>query len=41
MVVFMFLRNWRATLIPSVAVPISIVGTFGAMYLLGFSIDNL
>jgi len=41
MVVFLFLRNWRATLIPSVAVPISIVGTFGAMYLLGFSIDNL
>jgi len=41
MVVFLFLRNWRATLIPSVAVPISIVGTFGAMYLMGFSIDNL
>src|ERR1700744_4901267 len=38
MVVFLFLRNWRATLIPSVAVPISIIGTFGAMYLLGFSI---
>ncbi|MCC8401504.1 efflux RND transporter permease subunit [Paraburkholderia sp. MMS20-SJTN17] len=41
MVVFLFLRNWRATLIPSVAVPLSIVGTFGAMYLMGFSIDNL
>ncbi|SEI38970.1 efflux RND transporter permease subunit [Paraburkholderia diazotrophica] len=41
MVVFLFLRNWRATLIPSVAVPISIIGTFAAMYLLGFSIDNL
>jgi multidrug efflux pump len=41
MVVFLFLRNWRATLIPSVAVPISIVGTFAAMYLMGFSIDNL
>ncbi|HEX7932961.1 MAG TPA: efflux RND transporter permease subunit [Paraburkholderia sp.] len=41
MVVFLFLRNWRATLIPSVAVPISIIGTFGAMYLLNFSIDNL
>jgi multidrug efflux pump len=41
MVVFVFLRNWRATLIPSVAVPISIIGTFGAMYLMGFSIDNL
>jgi multidrug efflux pump len=41
MVVFLFLRNWRATLIPSVAVPISIIGTFAAMYLMGFSIDNL
>jgi len=41
MVVFVFLRNWRATLIPSVAVPISIIGTFAAMYLMGFSIDNL
>jgi multidrug efflux pump len=41
MVVFLFLRNWRATLIPTVAVPISIIGTFGAMYMLGFSIDNL
>ncbi|CAH2781648.1 MAG: Multidrug efflux system MdtABC-TolC, inner-membrane proton/drug antiporter MdtC (RND type) [uncultured Caballeronia sp.] len=38
---FLFLRNWRATLIPSVAVPISIIGTFAAMYLLGFSLDNL
>ncbi|WP_206996771.1 efflux RND transporter permease subunit [Trinickia mobilis] len=41
MVVFLFLRNWRAALIPSVAVPISIIGTFAAMYLMGFSIDNL
>jgi multidrug efflux pump len=41
MVVFLFLRNWRATVIPSVAVPISIIGTFAAMYLMGFSIDNL
>ncbi|WP_179404776.1 efflux RND transporter permease subunit [Burkholderia guangdongensis] len=41
MVVFLFLRNARATLIPSVAVPISIIGTFGAMYLLNYSIDNL
>ncbi|WP_042272382.1 efflux RND transporter permease subunit [Paraburkholderia heleia] len=41
MVVFLFLRNWRATLIPSVAVPVSIVGTFAAMYLMGFSLDNL
>src|SRR3984957_5366156 len=41
MVVFLFLRNWRATLIPSVALPISIIGPFPAMYLLGFSLDNL
>ncbi|MEO6972196.1 MAG: efflux RND transporter permease subunit, partial [Rhodoferax sp.] len=41
MVVFIFLRNWRATLIPSVAVPVSLIGTFGAMYLMGFSLDNL
>jgi multidrug efflux pump len=40
-VVFFFLRNVRTTLIPSVAVPVSLIGTFGAMYLLGFSIDNL
>src|ERR1039458_3822561 len=40
-VVFIFLRNFRATLIPSVAVPISIIGTFGAMYLLGYSLDIL
>jgi multidrug efflux pump len=41
LVVFLFLRNWRATLIPSVAVPVSLVGTFGAMYLFGYSLDNL
>ena len=41
LVVFIFLRSPRATLIPSVAVPISLIGTFGAMYLAGFSIDNL
>jgi multidrug efflux pump len=41
LVVFVFLRNGRATLIPSVAVPVSLIGTFGVMYLLGFSIDNL
>ena len=41
LVVFVFLRNVRATLIPSVAVPVSLIGTFGAMYLLGFSLDNL
>src|SRR5271166_741108 len=40
-VVFFFLRNLRATLIPSVAVPISIIGTLGAMYLLGYSLDIL
>ena len=40
-VVFLFLRSGRATLIPAVAVPVSIVGTFSAMYLLGYSIDNL
>jgi len=41
MVIFLFLRNVRATLIPSVAVPLSLVGTFGIMYLAGFSINNL
>jgi multidrug efflux pump len=41
LVVFIFLRNGRATFIPSVAVPVSLIGTFGAMYLFGFSIDNL
>jgi multidrug efflux pump len=41
MVVFVFLRTVRATIIPSVAVPMSLVGTFGAMYVLGYSLDNL
>ncbi len=41
LVVFMFLRSVRSTLIPSVAVPVSLIGTFGAMYLLGYSMDNL
>src|SRR5579872_3203859 len=41
MVIFFFLRNIRATIIPSVAVPLSIVGTFGVMYLLGYSLNNL
>src|SRR5215471_678371 len=41
LVVFFFLRDVRATLIPGVAVPLSLVGTFGAMYLLGYSLDNL
>ncbi|MGH2394877.1 MAG: efflux RND transporter permease subunit, partial [Candidatus Limnocylindria bacterium] len=41
MVIFLFLRNIRATAIPSLALPMSIVGTFAVMYLLGFSLDNL
>jgi multidrug efflux pump len=40
MVVFVFLRNGRATFIPSIAVPISLIGTFGIMYLCGYSLDN-
>ena len=40
-VVFFFLRNWRATFIPSVVVPVSLIGTFGAMYLFGYNLDNL
>jgi len=41
MVTFVFLRSWTATLIPSIVVPLSLVGTFGIMYLAGFSINNL
>ena len=41
MVIFVFLRNVAATLIPSIAVPLSLVGTFGVMYLLGYSLNNL
>jgi multidrug efflux pump len=41
LVVFAFLRSVRATLIPSVVVPVSLIGTFGAMYMLGYSLDNL
>jgi multidrug efflux pump len=41
MVIFLFLRNVSATIIPSIAVPLSLVGTFGVMYLAGFSINNL
>jgi multidrug efflux pump len=41
MVIFLFLRNFTATLIPSISVPISLIGTFGLMYLLGFSLNNL
>ncbi len=40
LVIFIFLRNVRATLIPSAAIPLSIIGTFGVMYLLGFSVNN-
>lgn len=41
LVTFVFLRTWTATLIPSVVVPLSLVGTFAAMYLMGFSVNNL
>src|SRR6202007_1723250 len=41
LVVFLFLRDGRATIVPAVAVPISLLGTFSAMYLLGYSLDNL
>ena len=41
MVIFLFLRNLRATMIPSLALPMSLVGTFAVMYLLGYSLDNL
>src|SRR5215467_5313344 len=41
LVIFVFLRSVRATIIPSLSVPLSLVGAFGAMYLLGFSLDNL
>ncbi len=41
LVIFLFLRSFAATIIPAIAVPLSIVGTFGVMYLLGYSLDNL
>ena len=41
LVIFMFLRNLSATIIPSVAVPLSLVGTFAVMYMLGYSLNNL
>jgi multidrug efflux pump len=41
LVIFLFLRTISATIIPSVAVPLSLVGTFAIMYLLGYSLDNL
>ena len=41
MVIFLFLRNAWATIIPSIAVPLSIIGTFGVMYLLQYNLDNL
>jgi multidrug efflux pump len=40
-VIYVFLRSWRATVIPGVAVPLSLVGTFGVMYLFGYSLNNL
>ena len=40
-VVYLFLRDWKATIIPAIAVPVSLVGTFGVMYLLNYSLDNL
>src|SRR5208282_6628844 len=41
LVIFLFLRNLPATIIPALSVPLSLVGTFGAMYLMGFSVNNL
>jgi multidrug efflux pump len=41
LVIFLFLRNLRATIIPSLSAPVSLIGTFGVMYMLGFSLDNL
>src|SRR6202020_430807 len=41
LVIFVFLRSARATIIPSLSVPLSLVGTFGVMYLMGFSLNNL
>src|SRR5207247_3334725 len=41
LVVFIFLQNWRATLIPFAAVPVSLIGTFAGLYLLGYSINTL
>lgn len=41
LVTFLFLRNWRATAIPALAAPVSLIGTFGVMYLCGYSLDNL
>ena len=38
--VFLFLRNWRATMVPAVSVPLALLGTFGLMYMAGFSLDN-
>jgi multidrug efflux pump len=41
LVVFLFLRSWRSTIIPGIVVPVSLIGTFAIMYLLGYSLDNL
>jgi Cation/multidrug efflux pump len=41
MVIFLFLRNLWATIIPAITVPLSLVGTFAVLYVLGYSLDNL
>ena len=41
MVIFLFLRNFWATMIPAVTVPLSLIGTFAVLYVLGYSLDNL
>ena len=41
LVVFAFLRSWRTTLVPAITVPVSLVATFGALYLFGYTVDNL
>ena len=41
LVIFIFLQNWRSTLIPSITIPVSLIGTFAAMKLLGFTINTL
>src|SRR5208282_2514420 len=41
LVVLLFLQNWRSAIIPLIAVPVAIIGTFGVMYVMGFSLNNL
>ena len=41
LVTFAFFRDWRSTLVPAIVVPLSLLGTFGAMYFMGFSLNNL